>query len=149
MSVVKSKRHDGLLAVITKANELAVYTIKICSNEKSFPKHYRWCITAKIVALTQGIKFLGFKFRLTETGKVIKTLSKENIAHERRKLRKQRHLAEEGRMTKWQCDECYTSWKAHAERGNTHNLILEMDKFYKELWRNYENVQPQDRTPAT
>ena len=49
MSVVKSKRHDGLLAVITKANELAVYTIKICSNEKSFPKHYRWCITAKIV----------------------------------------------------------------------------------------------------
>ena len=49
MSVVKSKRHAGLLAVITKANELAVYTIKICSNEKSFPKHYRWCITAKIV----------------------------------------------------------------------------------------------------
>lgn len=49
MSVVKSKRHDGLLTVITKANELAVYTIKICSNEKSFPKHYRWCITAKIV----------------------------------------------------------------------------------------------------
>lgn len=103
----------------------------------------------KIFPLTQGIKFLGFKFRLTETGKVIKTLSKENIAHERRKLRKQRHLAEEGRMTKRQCDECYTSWKAHAERGNTHNLILEMDKFYKELWRNYENVQTQDRTPAT
>lgn len=35
--------------VITKANELATYTIKICSNEKNFPKHYRWCITSKIV----------------------------------------------------------------------------------------------------
>ena len=49
MSVVKSKRGEGQLLVITKANELATYTIKICSNEKNFPKHYRWCITSKIV----------------------------------------------------------------------------------------------------
>ena len=49
MSVVKSKRDEGRLLVLTKANELATYTIKICSNEKNFPKHYRWCITSKIV----------------------------------------------------------------------------------------------------
>lgn len=49
MSVVKSKRGEGQLLVLTKANELATYTIKICSNEKNFPKHYRWCITSKIV----------------------------------------------------------------------------------------------------
>lgn len=49
MSVVKSKRGEGHLLVLTKANELATYTIKICSNEKNFPKHYRWCITSKIV----------------------------------------------------------------------------------------------------
>lgn len=49
MSVVKSKRGEGQLLVLTKANELATYSIKICSNEKSFPKHYRWCITNKIV----------------------------------------------------------------------------------------------------
>lgn len=49
MSVVKSKRGEGRLSVITKANELAAYTIKICSNEKNFPKRYRWCVTNKIV----------------------------------------------------------------------------------------------------
>lgn len=49
MSVVKSKRGEGQLLVLTKANELATYSIKICSNEKNFPKHYRWCITSKIV----------------------------------------------------------------------------------------------------
>jgi len=49
MSVVQSKRGEGQLVVITKANALASYTIKICSNEKHFPKHYRWCITNKIV----------------------------------------------------------------------------------------------------
>lgn len=49
MSVVKSQREETELAVITKANELTAYTIKICSNEKNFPKRYRWCITSKIV----------------------------------------------------------------------------------------------------
>ena len=49
MSVPKSKRSEGQLTVLVKANELATYTIKICSNEKNFPKHYRWCITNKIV----------------------------------------------------------------------------------------------------
>jgi len=49
MAVVKSKRSEGQLTVIVKANDLASYTIKVCSNEKNFPKHYRWCITSKIV----------------------------------------------------------------------------------------------------
>ena len=49
MSVVQSKRGEGQLLVFTKASELATYTIRICSNEKNFPKHYRWCLTSKIV----------------------------------------------------------------------------------------------------
>lgn len=49
MSVAKSKQTEGKLLVVTKARELATYTIKICSNEKNFPKRYRWCITAKTV----------------------------------------------------------------------------------------------------
>lgn len=49
MSVPKSKRGHSDLEVVTKANELATYTIHICSNEKCFPKRYRWCITAKLV----------------------------------------------------------------------------------------------------
>lgn len=49
MSVVKSQREETELTAITKANELTAYTIKICSNEKNFPKRYRWCITSKIV----------------------------------------------------------------------------------------------------
>ena len=49
MSVVKSKRGEGKLVVITKARELAEYTLRICANENSFPKRYRWCLTNKIV----------------------------------------------------------------------------------------------------
>ena len=49
MSVVKSKRGEGQLVVITKAEELAEYSVKICKNEKHFPKAFRWCFTMKIV----------------------------------------------------------------------------------------------------
>lgn len=40
---------DKELRVVTKATELALYTIEICKSEKNFPKKYRWCLTQKIV----------------------------------------------------------------------------------------------------
>ena len=49
MSVVKSKRSEGKLRVVTKSAELAKYTINACSNEKYFPKKSRWCFVGKIV----------------------------------------------------------------------------------------------------
>jgi hypothetical protein len=49
MSVVKSKRSKPKLGVLTKARKLAVYTLRICSNEKNFPKRLRWCMINDIV----------------------------------------------------------------------------------------------------
>ena len=55
MSVVKSKQSVGKLVAVTKSRELAEYTLKICANEKTFPKRYRWCLTAKIVESAMNI----------------------------------------------------------------------------------------------
>ena len=55
MSVVKSKRTESKLEIVTKSIELSSYTIHICSNEKNFPKRYRWCLTGKIVDFTIDI----------------------------------------------------------------------------------------------
>lgn len=55
MSVVKSKQSEGKLVAITKARELCEYTLKICANEKNFPKRYRWCLTSKIVESAMNI----------------------------------------------------------------------------------------------
>lgn len=89
----------------------------------------------QIFQLKQGVKFLGFTFHLADTGKVIRKLTKENVIHEKKKLKKLKKLADSGIMTKEHVDECYMSWKAHAKQGNTHNLILSMDNFYKNLWK--------------
>lgn len=49
MSIPLSKRSPGEMVVVTKARILREYTIRICTNEKHFPKRYRWCITKNIV----------------------------------------------------------------------------------------------------
>lgn len=98
----------------------------------------------------QPIHFLGFSYLLTKTGKVVVKVLPKRISHERRKLKKQVDRVNAGLMTKEQVDDCFKSYKAHVSgrrcgktrrkrkvvlKRNTHNLILKMDIFYKNLWR--------------
>ena len=55
MSVPKSKRSHGRLEALTKARAIKNYTLQVCTNEKNFPKRYRWCITNNIVEETTEI----------------------------------------------------------------------------------------------
>jgi hypothetical protein len=101
----------------------------------------------RLYPISQGIRFLGFRFKLTDTQYVVVTVLPEKISHERRKLRKLVEKAKNGEMTKADVDHDYESWKAHVgnqhKKGtkskkvhrDTHNLILCMDKYYKNLWR--------------
>lgn len=89
----------------------------------------------QLFSLAQPIKFLGFTFRLTNTGKVVCKLIPNKVSHERRKLKKLVSRAKQGLMTKEQVDECFKSWKAHASFGDTYTLISNMETYYKNLWR--------------
>lgn len=89
----------------------------------------------QLFPITQPIRFLGFSFRLTQTGKVVMKLLPEKVSHERRKLSKLAGRVESGQMTRAQVDECYKSWKAHAEQGDTYNFISKMNQYYQNLWR--------------
>ena len=55
MAVVEGKRGEGELLVVTKSREIVDYTLQICTNEKNFPKRYRWCITSRIIDRTCDI----------------------------------------------------------------------------------------------
>lgn len=85
--------------------------------------------------ISQGIKFLGFRFILTETGKVIRLIKTESVKRERKKLRKLVRLAKKGKLTREKVDQCYESYKAHARRGNTWKMLNRLDKFYESLWK--------------
>jgi retron-type reverse transcriptase len=89
----------------------------------------------KVFSIKDGFTFLGFKYRLTDTGKVIMTIDPKNVKERRRRLRKLVNKAKRGEITKAKVDECYNAWKNHASKGNSFKLLQRMDKYYKELWR--------------
>ena len=92
----------------------------------------------KIYKITDGIKFLGFKFTPTPTTKVIKSVLGQNVRNYKRKLKKMVNLTMQGKMTKEKVDECFNSWKAHIKYGNSYKLLKRMELYYNRLWSDYQ-----------
>lgn len=88
----------------------------------------------KIYPLEDGIYFLGFKFLLTETGKVLMLIKSENVKRERKKLRRLVEKSKRGFLPKCKVDESYLAWRNHASKGNCTQVIMRMDAYYKSLW---------------
>lgn len=91
----------------------------------------------RIYELKDGIRILGFTHRLTSTGKVIRIIDPKNVKSARKRFRRLVNLASKGEIPKSKADECYRSWKAHAENGSSYRLLQRMNKYYKSLWRDY------------
>lgn len=89
----------------------------------------------RIYPLHQGVKFLQWRFILTATGKVVRKMNPKKISKERRKLRKLKVLQEAGRITMQDIRNNYNSWRANAQRGNTRNLLKQMDAYYTDLFK--------------
>ena len=93
-----------------------------------------------ITKLKDGFNFLGFRYKITETGKITMRILKKNTRHERRKLRKMVGKSKLGITPKEKADECYSFWRNHASKGNDKKTVLKMDKYYESLWRD-ENAK--------
>jgi hypothetical protein len=87
-----------------------------------------------IQPVKNGIHFLGFSFRLTDTGRVVQTLLHKKVSKQRRKLRKLVDLVDNGKMTRQRADECYQAWKSHVSKGNCRGLLSKMDSYYVSLY---------------
>lgn len=85
--------------------------------------------------LKDGFRFLGFDYRITETGKIIMTVNSASVEHERKKLYRMVQKCKRGEMDRAKADECFNSWKAFAMEGNSYRLIERLNKYYDDLWR--------------
>ena len=93
----------------------------------------------KVYPLSKGIEFLGFRFSLTDTGKVLMQIRPENVKRERKKLYRLVKRSLRGEMPRSSVDDSYQAWRAHANKGNSFKLIQRMDEYYKALWAEGEN----------
>jgi len=87
----------------------------------------------RITALTEGVMFLGFRYRLTDTGKVIMTLDSDRVSAQRRKLRRMAGKVRNGTLTREKMAESYTCWRSHAAKGDSYALLKRMDNFFNTL----------------
>jgi len=87
-----------------------------------------------IYPIKQGIKFLKWRFILTDTGKVIRRKNKKKVNDQKRKLRKFKDRLEHGLMTMEQISDSFQSWRADTLRGNTRKVILDMEDYYRKLF---------------
>lgn len=111
--------------------EKCLEQIKVELNKLEFKVNEK---KTKIYELSKGIPFLGFKFKMTDSGKVLMLLKKDCIKRQKRHLRNLVRTCKKGRISKTKVDECFTSILAHASKGNTYYYIKRLKKFYKELW---------------
>lgn len=88
----------------------------------------------ELYEIRQGIKFLKWRFILTDTGKVVMRMSKKSISRQRRKMRKLKGKLEAGEITIQDIQNNFHSWMANAERGNTKAIRWKMTEYYNELF---------------
>lgn len=105
-------------------------------------------LNTKIKRLSEGFKFLQVRFKLTETGKVLRKMSYETIKKMRRKLKLWNEV---GRVVKIGgkfirkvfplSDICgaYESWRGHMKRGNSFHAVQRMDLYFKKLFGFHPN----------
>lgn len=105
---------------------------------KEYLKTLRFELNEKktlIYPIKAGIDFLGFKYYLTDTGKVLMFIRSANVKRERKKLQRLVKRSEKGLIPREKVNESYMAWRNHASKGNSRQLIRRMDAYYENLWR--------------
>ena len=79
--------------------------------------------------LRHGVDFLKFKFRLTATGKVVRILNRRSPRRIQKRLKGLVRKYKAGERSWDDAINCFNSWKAHAEQGNSRNKIRRIQQW--------------------
>lgn len=88
-----------------------------------------------IKSISEKIFYLGYVYRLTETGKVVILANTDKIKRSKKKIKRMIHLVEKGERTKHDVDTYFKCWKASLRFGNSHKLIENLNTWYAEQWK--------------
>ena len=92
----------------------------------------------KVVRMSKGFSFMKIKYKVTKSGKIIRTLTRPGIVRMRRKLKKFRRLVTEGVMTYDDVYNSIQSWLSHYEIAHSYTTKKNMLKLYNDLFDGYK-----------
>lgn len=94
-----------------------------------------------IVKLSHGFTYLKRKFSYGENGKIVVRPTREAVTRQRRKMKRQAHLVEVGKMTFDDALASYESWRSHVLDMDAHELVLRMNALFWELFGAYASSE--------
>lgn len=140
---LRIKRYIRYMDDFILIHEDKVY-LRYCRNEiEKYLNNIGFSLNEKtgIYSIRQGIKFLKWRFILTDTGKVVMKMNRKCITKQRRKMRKLKEKLDAGKITIEDVENNFRSFRANADRGDTKSITWNMQKYYKELFGTF----PPDR----
>jgi hypothetical protein len=93
----------------------------------------------RVIPIQKGIVFLKTKFLLTETGKVLRKMSRASIRAMKRKLYIFKKWVISGKFTLLDVRTAYESWRGHMRRGDSYNAVARVDKYFRFLFGFHPN----------
>jgi hypothetical protein len=90
----------------------------------------------RIISIRNDFQWLKIKFRLTETGYIVKRIWHRSVVRMRRKLKKLKRKMEAGILAMSDIVASYQSWKSHTARLDVYRTMREMDYLYASLLGN-------------
>jgi hypothetical protein len=87
-----------------------------------------------VVKLSDTYKYLQVKYRLTETGKVIKRINPKSVTRERQKLKAYKRLLDMGVMPLDDIVQAYRSWMGAYARLMSKQQVFHMKTLFKKLF---------------
>ena len=76
----------------------------------------------QLTTIKNGVDYLGFRFYLTDTGKVIRRLRTDSKRRWKRRLKKIKRQYREDEITLEEITRCIASYKGHLKHGHTYRL---------------------------
>lgn len=90
-------------------------------------------VKTKIIPIWQPFTFLGFKFRLTDSGKVTMALNRDSVGAMKRRVSGLARLESRGLRQQGTAFAAYEGWRAHAQKGCSRSLVERCDAWFQGL----------------
>ena len=89
---------------------------------------------SRIEKLSSTFMYLQIKYRLSDSGKVIKRINPKSVTRERRKLKAYKRLYDMGKMDYRDIEQAYKSWMGAYTPIMSKEQVKNMKNIYKELF---------------
>lgn len=90
----------------------------------------------QIFRIDKGFTFLKIKYRLTETGHLVRIPVKKGFVREKRKLKSFKKMLDNGQMTFRDIEEQYKSWRGNIQKYDCYKTLKTIDKLFDDLFIN-------------